>query len=266
MKNEPLISAVIPTYNRPELKRAIKTVLDQTHKNLETLVIGDAPGINNQKNRVTYFKNKTRKDAPYSRNVGIRNSKGEFIGFLDDDDEWLFNKLEEQLKIFEEDPNVGLVACYSLDKRFGRERINKPPEITNYENLLKSFNFSSTSAYLVRKDVLDEIGYFDLDLPSAQDYDLALRISKHYSIKTVPAVLVIQNTTEGQISENWTRKIKGIMAMYKKYAKDYKKLGYRGCLINHIKNVGLLGLFFLGFIFGNKIYDLIIPIKERYEG
>ncbi len=273
MKNKPLISVVIPTYNRPDfLKKAIKTVLNQTYRNLEILIIDDASTVNNQKNinnfddnRIIYFKNKTRRGAPYSRNVGIKNAKGRFIAFLDDDDEWMPRKLEEQLKAFD-DPAVGLAVCYSFDKRFGRERISKPPKSITYKDLLKSFNLSSTSSYLIRGELFDEIGYFDLGLPSAQEYDLALRISKNYAVKTVPDVLMIQNTSEGQISENWARKLKGIMALYKKHAKEYKKLGSKGCLVNHIKNAGLLGLFLLGFIFGNKIYSFIIPIKEIYEG
>ncbi|MCK5111900.1 MAG: glycosyltransferase [Thermoplasmatales archaeon] len=272
MKNKPLISVVIPTYNRPDfLKKAVETVLNQTYENLEILIIDDASPVDNQKNinnfddsRIMYFKNKTRRGAPYSRNVGIKNAKGRFIAFLDDDDEWMPHKLEEQLKAFD-DPAVGLVVCHSLDKRFDRERISKPIENIIYKDLLKSFNLSSTSSYLVRKELFDEIGFFDLGLPSAQEYDLALRISKNHAVKTVPDILMIQNASEGQISENWTKKIRGIMALYKKYANEYKILGFKGRVFNHIQNVGLFGLFLLGFIFGNKIYRIISPIKEIYE-
>lgn len=272
MKKKPLISIVIPTYNRPNyLKKAIETVLDQTYSNFEILVVDDASTVDNLEiiqdfddDRINFFKNKRRSGAPYSRNVGIKNAKGEFVAFLDDDDEWASPKLEVQLKAFD-DTNIGLVVCYSLDKRFGRERVSKPPESVTHADLLKSFNLSSTSTYLVRRKVFDEIGFFDLDLPSAQEYDLAIRISKLYSVITVPDILMIQNASEGQISENWTRKIRGIMALYKKYANEYKSLGFKNSIINHIKTLGLLELFFLGFIFGNKIYGLIIPMKEIYE-
>lgn len=273
MKNaKPLISVVIPTYNRPELlKMAIKTVLDQTYKNLEILVIDDASNVNNQKiidyfddSRIIFFKNKTRKGGGYSRNVGIKNANGRFIAFLDDDDEWMPKKLEEQLKAFD-DSNVSLVTCYSLDKRFGKERVSKPPENIDYSYLLKSFNLSSTSSYIVRKEVLDKIGYFDVDLPSAQEYDLALRMSKYYKIKTIPEILMIQNASKGQISENWSKKIKGVMAIYRKYGVEYKTLGIKDCILNHIKVVGMTGLFFLGYIFGRKIHNIIVPVKESHE-
>lgn len=272
MKEKPLISVVIPTYNRPDfLKRAIKTVLNQTYKNLEILIIDDASNVDNQKNikdfndnRIRYFKNNARKGAPYSRNVGIKDAKGKFIAFLDDDDEWKPNKLEEQLSFFDND-SIGLVVCYSYDKRFGTERYSKPPENISYLDLLKSFNLSSTSSYLVRRTALNKVGNFDLNLPSAQEYDLALRIAKYFGVKTVPKVLMIQNASEGQISENWTKKIKGIMALYQKYAPEYRILKLKERMLNHLKTLGILALFFFGFFFGNKIYRIIIPIKETYE-
>jgi glycosyltransferase involved in cell wall biosynthesis len=272
MNKKQLISIVIPTYNRPKyLKQAIETILKQTYTNFEIIIVDDASTTDSKKvvesfndKRIQYFKNESRKGAPFSRNRGIDQAKGELIAFLDDDDEWEPSKLDEQRKLFD-DEKLGLVVCYSLDKRFGSERISKPPSSITYKDLLKSFNLSSTSSYLVRKKALDKVGYFDLNLPSGQEYDIALRISKYYSVKTLPKLLMIQNASEGQISENWTKKIRGIMALYKKHAKEYRILGVKGCLINHIKNLGLLFLFFLGFIFGNKIYKIIIPVKEIYE-
>ncbi|MCK5112372.1 MAG: glycosyltransferase family 2 protein [Thermoplasmatales archaeon] len=263
------VSVIIPTYNRPDfLKKAIKTVLNQTYKNLEILVIDDASTADNQKiinnfndNRIIYFKNKTRRGASYSRNVGIKNAKGKFIAFLDDDDEWMPEKIEKQVESMEKHKDVALAICYSLDKRFGHERVNKPPEIISHELILKSFNLSSTSSYLVRKDAIDEAGGFDILLPSAQEYDLAIRLSKHHKICCIPEILMVQHSTEGQISENWNRKIKGLMAIYHKHGKEYSSIS----MINHIKFVGMLGLFSMGYFVGNNIYNIIIPAKEIYE-
>lgn len=269
---KPLISVVIPTCNRPEsLKRAIKSVLHQTYKNLEIIVIDDASTENYQKiikcfdkKIVTYIKNKTRKGGAYSRNIGIKKTKGKFIAFLDDDDEWMPKKLEKQMAVFN-DPNVGLAVCYSIDKRFDGIRISKPPKDADYTYLLKSFNLSSTSSYMVKKEVLDKVGYFDVDLPSAQEYDLALRITEYYSVETVPEVLMIQNASKGQISENWGKKIRGVLAIYSKYGAEYKRLGFKRGFLNHIVIVGMIGLFLLGYLFGNKIYRIIVPAKEYKE-
>jgi hypothetical protein len=74
------------------------------------------------------------------------------------------------------------------------------------------------------------------------------------------------NDSIGRISTNWTKKIKGILALYSKYGKDYSRLGLKLGFMNHLKVAGLVCLFFGGFLLGNKIYKIIIPIKERYEG
>ena len=267
-----MISVVIPTYNREKfLKQAIQTVRKQTYQNFEIIVVDDASKEDNKQiidsfndNRITYYRNKTRKGAPFSRNIGIKNAKGEFIAFLDDDDEWEKDKLKLQIKPFT-DLSVGLVVCYSLDKRFGMERISKPHETLTYKDLLKSFNLSSTSSYIARKKAVDEVGGFDIKLPSAQEYDLALRISKKYKIKTIQKVLMIQNASDSQISTNWSKKIKGIMATYTKYGKEYKILTPKFCMLNHVKFLGVLTLFFLGYFLGDKIYKIIVPMKEVYE-
>jgi len=172
--------------------------------------------------------------------------------------------LEKQLKEFKNE-NVGLVVCYSLDKRFGMSRISKPQKNVSFNDLLKSFNLSSTSSYVLRKKALKKIGFFDVSLPSAQEYDLALRLARVYEIRTVPEVLMIQNASTGQISTNWVKKIKGILALYSKYGKYYSNLGLKLGIINHLKVVGLVGLFFGGFFLGNNIYKIITPFKEMYE-
>jgi glycosyltransferase involved in cell wall biosynthesis len=197
--------------------------------------------------------------SPLARNIGIKESKGEYIAFLDDDDEWKPEKIEEQVKILDNDnyKNIGLCISWILDKRFGKERINKTPDIINHKYVLDALNLQSTSAYMFRASSLKEQGGFDLELASAQEYDLALRASKNNVIISIPKVLVIQNATEGQISENWTRKIKGIFAIRKKYKEDYS-------FSNNIKSFGLVVIFSFGYIFGNKIYKILTYFKEKY--
>jgi len=145
-----------------------------------------------------------------------------------------------------------------LDKRFGKERINKTPDVINYDYVLDAFNLQATSSYMFRRYPLDINRGFDVELPSAQEYDLALLISKKHPIISIPEVLVIQNQTKGQISEDWTRKIKGIIAIRKKHKKDYKP-------IHHIKAFGLIAMFMFGYIFGNRIYGILIHFKEKYS-
>ena len=237
-----LVSAVIPTIDGREtcLKNAVNSVINQTYQNIETIVI---------RNNL----------APVSRNEGIKKSNGEFVALLDDDDTWEKTKTEKQHKVMMDNPDCPLVICWSRDLRFGKDRIVKPPETITRAMLLKSFNLSSTSTYFIRKAVLkNENPVFDPALHSGQEYDLAIRLSKYGDIKCVQEVLMIQNSTEGQISENWTKKIKGQFEFYRKYHREFGVFG-------HIKFLGLLTTFFGGFIFGNKIYSLITFMKERYE-
>jgi len=273
------VSVIIPTYNRPkELLKSIKTVLDQQYKgDIEIIIIDDSKESQKKiidekfsktsENRIIKYIYKGKKEgSPKARNIGIKEAKGEYIAFLDDDDEWLPEKTDKQVAIIEKYKDVGLVICYSIDKRFGRERISKPTEIITHETILKAFNLSSSSSYLVRKSAIKETDGFDISLPSAQEYDLAIRLSAQYKVRCAPEVLMIQNETEGQISENWNRKIKGLIAIYHKHSKKYSSISFiDGMLLNHVKFIGMLSLFSIGHIIGNRIYSIIIPIKEVYE-
>ena len=103
------ISIIIPTYNREKLiYKSIESVLNQTYKNLELLVIEDGSNDNTKKeiyqlkdNRIRYIKLRKNKGANYARNLGIIKSVGEYIAFLDSDDIYCFNKIEKQIKNIE---------------------------------------------------------------------------------------------------------------------------------------------------------------------
>jgi glycosyltransferase involved in cell wall biosynthesis len=243
-KENGLVSVVIPTITKrkQELKRSLESVKNQTYKNIEIVVVDEGLA------------------APIQRNIGIKRSLGEFIAFLDDDDIWFPEKIEEQVALLnkKEFQDAGLCVTWILDKRFGTERVNKTPKVITHDYVLDAFNLQSTSSYMFRKSHLKKYGGFDETLPSAQEYDLALRLSEHNPIICVPKVLVMQNATEGQISENWKKKIKGILAIRKKHKKNY-------AFSHHIKAFGLVVVFAFGFIFGNRIYSILNFFKEGYQ-
>jgi len=271
------ISVIIPTCNRQrELIQSIRSVINQSYiGEIEIIIVDDSIHSNkkiienefstllknNRSRKIIYIHKAKKEGSPVARNIGIQKSNGEFIAFLDDDDLWLPEKIKKQVDLLEKEKDVSLVICYSLDKRFGRERINRPPKFISHETVLNAFNLSSTSSYLMRKDVIYKLGGFDIKLPSAQEYDLAIRLSKEHKIRCVPEVLMIQQSTQGQISEDWNKKIKGLVAIYSKHKRDY----YSSSKINHLKFIGMLGLFTIGYLIGDKIYNLIIPMKELYE-
>jgi glycosyltransferase involved in cell wall biosynthesis len=260
------VSCVIPTYERPELLvRAVKSIINQTYEGIIEIVIVDNSKLYDNSiektqrpgNRlIQYIWQEGPIGASVARNMGIEKSHGEFIAFLDDDDEWLPTKIEKQMGVMETHHDCPIVICWSLDERL--ERLTHPPKRISHKMILRSFNLASTSTYLVRRYPLELYKGFDASLQSSQEYDLAIRLSENHDILCVQEPLIIQHTSKDQISSNWKRKIKGTLGIFQKHHKEYKTKDY-------IKTLGLLALFSLGFVLGRRVYKIIVPLKEKYD-
>ena len=162
-----LVSVIIPTYNRKNLLDiSINSVLNQTYQNFEIIIVDDNSNdgtddyikkINHDK--IQYIKNKESMYAPTSRNIGILHSKGDLISFLDDDDEWYSDKLEKQVKLFQ-DSDVGLVYG-GIDLFFEDYSLSYPtsPELKGdiYKNMLIKNYIGATPSVIVRRDVLNNV-------------------------------------------------------------------------------------------------------------
>lgn len=225
-----LVSVIITTYKRSfaTLSKAINSVLNQTYNNLELIIVDDnskefTNKVDIQSNikklndsRVKYIQHENNQGACAARNTGIKNSKGNYIAFLDDDDEWLPRKIEYQLQKFS-DENVGLVYCdsYTITIKNNKE-ISKDVRSHRisgmvYGELIKRNFIGSTSFALVKKQALDTCGIFNNQLKSAQDYELWLRISNVYKVDYVSNPLVNYYVHDGErISANLTNKIQGL--------------------------------------------------------
>ncbi len=127
---EKLVSVIVPTYNRENLIiRALNSILNQTYKNIEIIVVDDSSQDNtfqkvnqfsNKIHKITYIRNKKNVGPAVSRNIGIRKSKGDYIAFLDSDDVWLATHLEESIKILQEE-NAYLSSAFWYERREGEE-------------------------------------------------------------------------------------------------------------------------------------------------
>jgi glycosyltransferase involved in cell wall biosynthesis len=194
-----LVSVIIPTYNYAHFViDAINSVLNQTYKSVEIIVVDDGSTDNTHKvlekfildRKIKYIK-KNNGELSSARNAGIKVSTADYIAFLDADDMWEPNKLEEQIKIFKnsEYKNLGVVYCqYSLIDTSGRPlvhgytvKINPTMKGMIFERLLESNTIvSSGSGVLIKRECLEKTGYFDEDLKSAEDWDMWLRLAKHF--------------------------------------------------------------------------------------
>lgn len=199
-----LVSIIIPTYKRSEyLLQTIKSVLNQTYSPIEIIVVDDN-GIGSEyqkatqqrlqkyidEKKVIYITHKENKNGAAARNTGFKVSKGEYINFLDDDDELMPTKIEEQVKTLEKAANIyGATYCNSLIKRI--QNITKH-EVTLKTNSLAKGNLCreylmnecpfNTSTILFRRSVIEKLNGFDETFVRHQDYELLTRFFAHYEI------------------------------------------------------------------------------------
>jgi len=284
----PTISVVITTYNRPErIKKAIQTVLDQTYQDFEIIVVDGANSCKNHKevlkfsvkdDRIKYVKVKSEavnyvsyKGIQHSRNVGCRIARGKYIAMLDDDDTWDKTKLEKQLSYFNKGhESLALVLCYTKINMGNEIVIDKTILAPTYPILLQSFNLSSTSSYLIRRDVLQEICYWNEELRGMHEYDIALKLAKrNYLIFTYPEALMYRDRISNITVESghyYYFKIAEILDLWKYYGKDFiKETGISGFSLNACKTVALCSLFLLGYLVKERIWNVVYPLKKIYE-
>jgi len=172
----------MPTFNRaPLIKGAIESTIYQTYKNWELIIIDDGSTDNtesivqsysNKDNRIKYFKN-TNKGGAAARNYGISLAKGEYIAFLDDDDISLPRRFESQLNAAIKNNSRFIVSGYEIRDR----KTNKIKAKVKLE--LKGAGAGFPSRWLIKKELLEEIGGFDEDYPSMQDIEISYRLSEH---------------------------------------------------------------------------------------
>lgn len=235
----PLVSVVIPTYQRPTfLGRAIESVLKQTYANWELLVIDDNDPESEARReteafmqrfkndaRIRYLKHECNKGGAAARNTGIEQARGEYVAFLDDDDEWLPEKLEAQLEAFHYAPNVTVVVTGRKIVNGDQIRHAYPAKQGIVFPHILGVNFvGPTTAVLCRKRALDQIGGFDAQLAAAQDWDLYIRLAQLGEFRSIPTTLMVYYEHKDiRITQNFDSKIAALNRIYLKYQSDYLK-------------------------------------------
>lgn len=207
------VSVIIPTYNCASLlPQAIESVIDQTFTNLEIIVIDDGSTddtpsiIQDYDGRIQFIQIEHTGLPSVVRNKGIQAARGKYIAFLDSDDRWLANKLEIQVPLLDDDPQIGLVCGNALVLREGnldpdRTYFPDPPAFphTGFAVLLEN-NFIITSTVLMRRALIEEVGNFSElpELRALEDYDLWLRLATRAKISYLSDPLAIYNDRGGE--------------------------------------------------------------------
>ncbi|MFA5668010.1 MAG: glycosyltransferase family A protein [Balneolaceae bacterium] len=267
IKENPLVTVIIPTYNRPELvQRAVKSVQEQTYSNIEIIVIDDASekdifnSLEGYEN-IRVLRNEVNKGGCFSRNRGIKEARGEYINFLDDDDILYPEKIEKQISCFQNssDSDLGMVTAHALDKRSGVEqkKYNRV-EGNIYKDLLSSYAVSGIETMLFKKSALERINGFDEQIASSQEYDLLIRFAEYYTVDYVDEILSQEFRSINQISLNFDKKKSGAKYLYKKHKNRFKSQGLYFWLKMKLKFNFLYVRFFVGKHFGEKAYRLLM--------
>lgn len=213
----PLVSVILPTHNRAKsLRRAIDSVLVQTYRELELIVIDDGSTDDTQALLASYDDPRLKLlnpgrlgSAAKARNYGLKHARGEFVAFQDSDDVWLIEKLERQLAFAAQNPQTDMTACgYIVVPGDGR-----PPRYHGRELLAADHDYRSlfdgagsqlsTPAWLVRRERLQQLDGFDETLGMWEDWELSLRIEKTGGrCEMLDEPLLLAFDTPGSVKKN----------------------------------------------------------------
>ena len=229
MNNLPKISVIMPVYNGEAfVNRAIESVLNQTIKDFEFIVVDDG-STDGTPHILKQFSEKIKifsqvNSGPYiARNLALGHARGEYIAFIDADDVWLPERLASQIPLLDKNPKVGLVfgngiikdirSIYSsiLPKTFFG--IVAPVRGWVFSKLVFEKFFIPQSSVLVRSKCFKELGPF-LEIPLTADYHKWLQISLHYQIDFVDDV-IFEYTVHGKnISLNRLKKLESLLMVF----------------------------------------------------
>lgn len=191
--SQPLVSIIIPAYNADRLiAETLNFIKSQTHSNWELIVVEDGSHdktesivkdfANGLKQPVHYLRHPSNQGIPATRNTAMRIVRGSYIALLDADDLWKENHLELAVKALEEGKGDFIFSTVQVFHDATRENLGlygpSPKHLEDFPNsLFSEMNFIQPSAVVMRREITDKVGYFDVGLAAAEDSDYFLRIA-----------------------------------------------------------------------------------------
>jgi glycosyltransferase involved in cell wall biosynthesis len=244
-----LVSIIVPAYNAERtITRAIDSILSQTYENIEIIVVDDGSKDGTEAvcrtygERIRYIK-QDNGGAAAARNTGIVQAAGDYIGFLDADDWYLPGKIEQDMKLFALYPNAGAVTSAFIQRTASGDIVTPQPGrvfgdaaetgLVDYFLSESQGNWIvTTNTILIRRDVLDAVGVFNVDLTYGEDIDLWCRIAGRYDLAyRDQAMSVYDRTNETSLCGSVSVLEHGIGFLYEtqeiaKYIRDDKQPSY----------------------------------------
>jgi glycosyltransferase involved in cell wall biosynthesis len=225
------VSVIVPTFNRaPLIERALKSVFEQTYRDYEVVVVDDGSTDGTGKllekyNGAIKYVYQDNSGISAARNRGIRESGGEYIAFLDSDDWWAADKLQEQVNVLASQPKVGIVyGRMPIINDKGEQIGMKPSGVSgkNFRELIEFWGDLPTSTVMTRRECFDKAGTFDMDLVSMEDIDMWLRIARSYDLFEIEGKhLAYYYRHESQVTKNPVNVYEGLVKIYKKILENY---------------------------------------------
>lgn len=237
-----LVSAIITTHNRRELcKRACESALSQTFQDIECILVDDAsqegpnpewtddPRIN-----YIYIPKSESSGGNHARNVGIKAARGKYVAFLDDDDYWMPDKIELQVKLLQE-KNCKLVTCGRAYELYANgtwsvtECHDFPKEKQGDISKKVFYTLFLLGTLMIERELLETVGMFDENLRFWQDDELCIRLSKHTELFSVPGIHVVfrvDTNDKQRLSNNFTGWQTAVKYIHTKHRRGYRTLSF----------------------------------------
>lgn len=216
---QPLVSAIIPSYNRPlRTQRAIDSVSNQSYPNIELIVVddGSTPPLEEHVSidrgefeAVKFKKHEVNQGGNVARNTGIEVASGKYLAFLDSDDEWLVDKVREQVTHLEHKKtcSASYTSVKQLDDSGNLNAINYATKDGNIlNNLLRGNVIGTFSSVMVSSEAIDQVGQPNPDLPCWQDWEWYLRLAKKVEFTAVENPVTVRYNEGDQISGSYRPK------------------------------------------------------------
>ncbi|MGH2101408.1 glycosyltransferase family 2 protein [Aerococcus urinaeequi] len=222
-----LVSIVIPNHNREKLLvRAVESIIHQTYKNIEIIIVDDCSTDNSSEIIIELekkYKNikgillTENRGANYCRNLGVEFSKGNIISFLDSDDTLKPNKIQIQFNTLKDniDKGIEFVTC-SLENKYGKKKNRTEDRIVKLIDVMFINPLGGFSTLLMTKRSFLEVGGLDETMPSCQDWDLYLKLLTRYNGYYISDQLVDYYIQEDSISKNHEKVVNGHKLIFKK--------------------------------------------------